>query len=282
MLAQPIPVVSRGPCQTNLFATSGAGRAGTVVTASGTVHQFGTVASLIASTGAPSFGIWLRVRSVGASAAARNYMLRLGIGAASTTTLDFTLIDDLDCGNAGSAAASAGKIFWLPVYIPAGVALLAQGRSNVASQTASVAVALCQMPEHMMMATSGRGITYGAGAVGTSSGGTNVTPGNNTYGSWTQISASSARAHRYWFAGYDLNTDTTVVASSIIIQIGFGPDSSNVTVIGEFYWSQGSTEELDAPFPLLSYYPVPAGQPLWVRIAGGETEVRKATIHAFD
>lgn len=272
-----IPAIIGGIGDTNVTAST---RDGTTVTAGGSAHTKGSYVTLVATTSKPSYGFWIRVKGVGVSNTNTSMLLDIAIGDAPSGGNEERIVANIDIGAASGNASSNGKLFYFPAYIPEGVSVRAATQAVIASDTCTVDIFLNQDPSYRW--ASGAVQTYG---IDTSvSHGTSVTPASGSFGTWTQIGTGTdpIRAHRFWSVGYSFGTDTTVVAASALIEIGTGPDSSNVSTIGRFLFNQASTEEIAGPLPLICYAPVVAGAELWARIASGESEARRVSIYGSD
>lgn len=272
-----LPPTLGGLGETNVTASS---RDGTTVTASSSTHTKGSYATLVATTTKPSYGFWLRVKGVAASNTNTSMLLDIAIGDSPSGGNEERIVANIDVGAASANATSGGKVFYFPAYIPSGVSVRAAIQAAIASDTCTVDIFLNQDPSYRW--SSGAVQTYGANTA--TSNGTSVTPASGSFGSWTQIGTGTdpIRNHRFWSVGYSLGTDTTIVAASVLVEIGTGPDSSNVSTIGRFLFNQASTEEIAGPIPQIVYAPVVAGGELWARIASAEAEARSISIYGSD
>lgn len=270
-----IPPVIGGLGQTNLTA---AARSGTTVTASASANTKGSYSSLIDPTSKPSYGIWIRFLEVGNPATVTNILVDIAYGPTGGGN-EQIVIPNLSAGGAPTGTDSGVKSYWFPVYIPTGVRVSARCQASTGSDTVSVAVYLDQDPSYPW--SLGSATAYGADTA--NSRGTSVTPGSGAFGSWTQIGAGTdpVQTHRAWTIGYDQLADTTIGTVDLIIEIGTGPDSANVTTIGSFTIVQASNENISGPFPLICYAIVNAGGELWARIASGETEARGVIVYGI-
>lgn len=273
-----LPPTLGGLGDTNLAAGS---RAGTTVTASGTAHTKGSYSSLIDPTTRPSYGIWIHLSNVFTTATNTSMLVDIAYGPTGGGNEEI-LILDLDAGAAGpTTTGPSGKHYWFPVYIPSGVRVSARCQAVITSDTVTVAVMLTQDAAYNW--SCGAVHTYGENEA--ASHGTSVTPASGSFGSWTQIGAGTdpIKTHRFWHVGYSIGTDTSAAAAEVLIEIGTGPDSSNVTTIGRFRFLQTSGESIDGPWPDVPVYqPVNAGDELWARIASAETEARRVIIYGCD
>lgn len=261
-----------GKTQTNLTA---AAPTGTTVTASATAHTKGSWTEIIASTDKDSWGFWLKLSDVAAGATDTSLLVDIGYGPAASEQV---LVADINAGQA-TASSSAGKLYYFPVFVPAGVRVVARCQAAVASDTVLVSIFLCQDVLYPIVA--GPAETYGA--VSASSRGTLVTAGNAAFGSWTQISTGTARAHRFWVLGADGGSDTTMAIRTKLIELGIGPDSGNVTAIASFTVGMDNSETVTTAFPLIAASPVPSGTALWIRVAqDGAAEARGYIVYGVD
>lgn len=274
----PLPPPFMSIAETNLVETSAAGRAGTNVDPGLTINTKGAWTSLVDPTDNPSYGIWVAVTGISLAAAVRNYLLDIGYGPTGGGT-EQVLIPNLDCGGAiANGWDGPQKTFYFPVYIPTGVRVSGRAQSNVASLVGEITVWLCQ--NSLFPFSAGPVSDYGTTL--TASTGTSVTPALNAWGTWTQISASTARPHRFWACAVDALADTTIANADALIELGIGPDALNVTRIfgpSRFQFQDG--EVISTPTPNLFYAPVPASSILWCRMAGGD-EARGVIAYGVD
>lgn len=270
-----IPPVIGGLGDSNLTA---AARNGTTITASGTAHVKGSYSTVIATTGKDSYGIWMFFKGVAGAAANTSMLVDVAYGDSPSGGNEQILINNLTVGAAAPGGLGLG--YYFPVYIPSGVSIRMRCQAVIISDTVNVSVFLNQDPAYKW--SCGSVTTYGADTA--TSNGTSVTPASGSFGTWTAIGGGSdpATAKKFWVLGYAIGTDTTVVTADVLIEIGTGPDSSNVSTIARFYIAQNSSEELQGPFPLIGYGVVASGQKLWARIASGEAEARRIIIYGCD
>lgn len=274
MLVLP-PTIGRLP-QTNLITTA---RSGTTITADAVIHTKGAWTSIIDPTSKPTYGIALSAVDVSGIGAVTSLLLDIGYGPTGGGNEE-VVIPDLDCGAAALSIASQGKMHYFPVYIPSGVRVSGRCQAFISADTVIVSVWLFQDPPYPSV--GGGVVAYGVDAA--NSCGTSVTPANNAFGLWTQIGATTdpVRAHRMWTVEYDLLADISCAGADLIVEIGTGPDASNVTAFGTFQFTQTTSENITGPMPHLVYADVPAGAELWARIASGETEARGIVIYGID
>jgi hypothetical protein len=275
-----VPPSLESVSETHLTASA---RVGINVTAAGSADTMGNWVSLVDPTDHPTYGVFVVIAGLHASNSNRQFLVDIGFGPTGGGN-ERVLIPLVDAGNAGDFAAQEelGRTYWFPIYIPAGTRVSARAQASAASDIGRVSVWLAQKPLYPFQVS--RWTTYGAVVSGASCG-TSVTPGNGSFGSWTQVPASTttSRAHNLWHVGYDLLEATSVASVAALVEIGHGPDSGSVRSIGMWRFSQAGGEYITGPAPSLPvYHPTPAGEQLWARIASGETAARGIVIHAGD
>jgi hypothetical protein len=253
-----------GKRESNLVPTA---RAGTLITASATIHTKGPYTALIASTSNDAYGVWVDVHGVGVSAAGSDVLVDIAIGAAGSEIIVFP---DLDAGNAeGDAARPIGALYYFPAFIPAGSRIAARMQALIASDTAIVNVILDQQLSYSV--PTGATLAYGVNAA--LSRGTSVPRGNAVFGAWTELTASTTRDHRFWQPGIDSLADPTMTGSNgLLVQLGVGA-AAGERVIGEWLYTFTGSEQITGPWPPLPVHmPVPAGSRITARAAMGVTE----------
>jgi hypothetical protein len=271
-----LPSTVGGPGQTNLTAAS---RQGTSITSSGSLNTKGTYVSLIDPLTEDAYGVHVRIRGVHVAAAVHNVLVDLAYGPTGGGS-EQIIWPDIGGGAASNDVNTDGKHFYLPYYIPAGTRISARCQANTASKVVAVAVYLVQEPQYAPD-VAGEVTAYGVDAA--NSRGTSCAVGSGAFGAWTQIAASTSRAHRYWACVQDMLADTTETGTGQnLIEVGFGPDSSNVTTIFRGTYNVSNNEAVGAPFPMLSYAPVPASSIIFARIASGATEARGVIVYGMD
>jgi hypothetical protein len=248
---------------------------GTEVAAGGSAHtKNATYTQLIASTSFVSYGITIGFGAVGTAASTNTRTLvDIATGAASS---EVVLIPNLMCGQAGSSnSASSGPVYYhFPIIIPQGVRLSATSQSLAAADTVRVSVYLHQHP--VPGKWYGTRVTdYGTNTADST--GTSHSPGNGSYATTTQLSASTANPIKYLQLGSDLLTNTNATTLRGLIRIA-AMSSTNYIVSGLPYRESTTLEHIgftQANF-ILSHmnFNIPAGQYLGIgamRNAAAET-----------
>lgn len=282
-LPPPFP----GRYQTNLAVGTQAGREGGTLTAHATPHTKGSVTTLIDPTAYPSYGITVMITDVGLGAADTGMLLDLMYGAASGTP-DQVLVENLLIsaapGTISGGGTVAGKLIHLPcIYVPAGVAVGARIQATITVDICRIVVWLHQ--ELALALSRGGVVTYGADAA--ASRGTSVPGGDNAFGAWTEL-GTAARNHRMLMPMVDPLGDTTIVnapdETCVLIELGVGPDSSNVTAVPCTWRCTMDTGEgvtsVFPPGPVRA--DVPAGVKIFARLGTGGTENRGVAVYGFD
>ncbi len=193
------------------------------------------------------------------------------------------VLPNLNTWGAPGTADPGGCVYNFPgVYIPAGVEVSARNQCVIVSRNSQICVWLGQNAPTPYIA--GQVVDYGT--VLASSSGTLVTPGNDAFGTYIEIGTTD-RDHTMWTFGMDGQTETLFTGNQNVhvIEIGFGPDNSNVTRIGSRWRVPfGTSEEIASTIPPYAYAVVPRGTKLWCRIAGGDADVdpRGIIIYGWD
>lgn len=234
---------------------------GTTITASATPNTKGSWTQLIASTAFEYLLVEVIVRASQTAATDSSTLVDIGIGAASSESV---LIPDLLCGYKAASAWFGQYAF--PLRVPAGSRLSARAAGATASQSVDVMLRCHGGPTlDGVFPAGGRVTAYGITAA--TSTGTNVTCGNNSYGSWAQLAASTAQRLRFLQYGFQGGASTTMVGAKTLFQFGIGAASSESVVVDDLIGA-GDASESAAPFGFAFPYKlldVPAGTRLACR-----------------
>jgi hypothetical protein len=246
---------------TNINATS---RQGTVITG-GAANTKGDYTALIASTSNDIYSLWVDFSNVAGSGTAGNALVDIATGDAGSESI---VIENINAGSsAGSGAPSFPRIYhFRGIYIPAGTRIAARCQGNQAAETITVQL---HCDGTVRWGTQTTYVTYGADT--TDSGGTPVTPVVGSFGNWTEIGTTS-RDHLFWCVGFDIQNITLATLNTVTLQIGYGPDSSNVTAIGGAIGLYAGNETVGSLWPpVMPAASVPSGTKVWARIQSSAT-----------
>jgi len=213
-------IPSNGPCRFETNVSGTGSELGTSVAAGGVAHtKNATYTQLIAATGYNAFGITIALADTAAASARSNVLVDIAIGGAGSEQV---IIPNLIGGNASlwSTASHGPKMYFFPIFIPAGVRLSATAQAAIASDTVRVAVWLHQFPTGPDGFIGQRVTAYGI--VSGQSSGTSHSPGNGSYAAATELVASCANPLKYMQMGFDLYDDTTGTTSRGLIRVGIG------------------------------------------------------------
>lgn len=255
---------------------------GTTVTAHASAHTKGNYSSLIDPTSAASYGLWVAFRDVAVAAAIQNMLVDIAYGPTGGGN-EQILLPDLNAGGAPDHTTHVGsKLYHFPgLYIPSGVRVSARCQASTGGDTVLVGVHLVQQPFYEF--TCGPVAVYGRDA--TNSRGTSVTPGNASFGTWTELLNESGgsgllRPHRFWTAMIDQLADTSQFDDRYtVLELGVGPNNGAVTTIaGPFHFGEEGGEAIMSELPLVVHAPVQVDATnlkLWARSSlTGATEAR--------
>lgn len=216
-----MPLFSPPPTQYSAFSASAASTssAGVTITGSGSANTKGAFSAgqLIASTTADAYGVLVLVNATATSNASTNSLLDIGIGASGSESV---LIPDLQVGWALSeAVCNDNRMYYFPIFIPAGTRLSARLASVVVSKTAVVRVVLFHYPS-LNRFVGNRVTAYGVDAA--NSRGTLTTSGNNAYGTAvTLLNPTTAPIH-FMQVGLDGGSRTTLTDQRAFVEIRNG------------------------------------------------------------
>lgn len=243
----------------------------TTVTPSGTPHTMGSWAEVLASTTYDAQVLALRGNGASTAGTGRPTLLDLGVGANPDEAAWLT---GLDIGY-----HAAGTTWLIPCNIPAGSRLVARAQGAVAT-TISISVDLYGAGSMLGgLPPVSKWTTYGSTA--STSTGTAVTPGDAAWGSWTQISTTTAD-HDVWLFTMGMGTDSGLNSRSYRAQVAFAPDATaagtcatNGTHIEAANWSTSTAELIDRfdRGTWTHYAKVPSGAGIWCRMSCSATPV---------
>ena len=213
-----IPAFSVSTLEDNVGTTSA--EYGTSVAAHATTAHTknATYTTLVATTSYTSYGIFVGLHATSTASTRESFLVDIAIGAASS---EVVIIPNLLAGNqAGSSTTSGmGSYYYFPIVIPKGVRISATCQSDTAADTVFVSVHLVQHAEP--------GVWYGSrvtayGADTATSTGVSMSPGNNTYATDVDLSASTANPIHYLQIGTDLLTNTAGATQRGLMRITAG------------------------------------------------------------
>jgi len=266
-----LPPSALGPTEINVTATD---RNGTTIT-TGAANTKGAYSAgqIFASVAEDVVGVTIAATGVAVSAGNTGYLLDLGIGPSGS---EVDLIQNIDFG-AAQVESSGFNAYFFPVFIPKGERLAARAQGAVVNDVAEVIVVLHRAPAGWAMEVPK--LWESLGAVTASSRGTLVSAANGAFGSWTTI-ATTTKNYDRWHVGFDLAADTTASNSVNVIELGFGPDTANVSTIGTWVWFETGVEASFGPIPNSPVYqPIPSGTAIFARIAGSHNEARGIIVY---
>ena len=260
--------------ENNLAVTTNATRLGTTLTAHATPHtKAATYTTLIAATAQIAYGIWIAVYDVGSTGADTGM---LGDFATGTAAAEVDFLSNVDFGEASVSANAGAKFFYFPgLSIPAGSRISARIQATITVDTCVVAIWLDYRAQYQI--ANSAWVTYGANTA--ASQGTSVLQALNGFGSWIQIGSATSRNHNLFVPAFDSLGDTSVSASTSLLEIGYGPNAGSVTSIGVFHATMSAIENVGTCFPSLAAFVVASGSLLWARLAGTDAESRGVIIY---
>jgi hypothetical protein len=250
--------------QSSQGTTRVSGTQGTVVTP--VVGSKGGWAQVIASLDHDTYGLLININSNNASAASRNTVVDIGIGAAAS---EVVLIPDLICGNAGVYNGQGGGSWhYFPILLPAGTRVAARAQGTVVTAF-RVYIQAMQRPSNPSMVKVASFVEAIGMTVPT---GTAQTPGTTNKSAWVLL-GTTARDLWWWqMSAQVTSADTAHLNSAIHMDIAVGNGTDYQILMQDVPFSTGSNE---AGILFLSTVgcdnPVAAGSSIYVRSQSSNT-----------
>lgn len=200
------------PFATSVPATTSTGMsAGVVLTASSTVHTYGSWSTLIASVEADTSALHIQVLNA-TSATATAAILDIGIGAAGSEVSLFQM----------TIGSATNNRYLVPIQIPSGSRIAARMQSVISSRQATVQVApIWTVGEFKAAPTAD---TYGLNNA--TSRGVSLSTNN----AWTTITSSTTRPYRALSTHLGVSSTTVENESLIPFEVGIGAAGSEVAL----------------------------------------------------
>jgi len=207
------------------------------------------------------FGLELGVNTGSGSGVARNMLLDVGIDPAGGTSYT-AIISNLVCGASGNTGGG-GRIFYFPIYIPAGasVAVRVQNSHTVAGALGVIAK-FYGSPQRPELARAGS-FSETIGTIINSNGVAFVPGTSAAEGSWTLLGTTSKELW-WWQVGVQVD-DATMTGQSLLVDLAYGDASNKVIIIDNFLQSLTATEAINHVCALNAYKRVPGGSNIYVR-----------------
>lgn len=234
----------------------------TTVTASATPHTKGAWTQLVASTAAETAIIALTVTDIQAVATETSTLIDVATGAAGS---EVAIAENIAVGGAAVPGTGVARIFLgcvlpLPIRVSAGTRLSVRIQGVVASQQCRVVHALLTLPGRQTLPTS-------VDVLGTSTANSRGTALSGASGSWTEITASTARRYRALYAVPSV-IGTDILSVAVALETGVGAAGSEVVLgrqLVQFLSSEGVGNFANVGMNLPFACDVAAGSRLAVR-----------------
>jgi hypothetical protein len=196
--------------------------AGVTITANSTPHQKSDPpVQVLASTAARSLGILVAFENTAVGNTSTSYLVDIMTGTGGS---EVVLLPDLNCGFALPEGVSNTFVqYYFPLHIPSGTRIAARGQAQIASDTVTCRIHLFQRPRGFGWVGS-RVTAYGVTSA--SSQGTNVTHGNNAYGTAAQLAASTTNPIRYMQIGFSGGSDASLTDFRVLADVRLGASTS--------------------------------------------------------
>jgi hypothetical protein len=255
----------------NTFGTIQANVTGRPAATQGTavtpvVGSKGLWTQLVASTNDETYGLLININSNTASAASRNSVIDIGIGAAGS---EVVCIPDLLCGNAASyTTPGSGVWYYFPLTIKAGTRVAVRAQSTVTTAF-RVFVQLMQRPLNPSLIKKATFVQSFGVTVPT---GTAITPGTTAESGWVLLGTTTRRTW-FWQLGAQIpSTDTTHNAGVIHLDLAEGNGTNFTPLVQDIVFTTSTTEShTNIPITVGCEFPVAEGKNIYVRAQSSTT-----------
>lgn len=191
---------------------------GVTVAPSASAHTKGSWVEVVASAAHDVHLITIVSYGTFVSGGRTTFLLDIGIGGAGSETV---LIPNLIVGYAGSGVGMKHE-YTFPLFIPAGTRISARCQANSNATSPKILLELYgnpKYPEQWRVGT--KVVDYGTNT--TTSGGTSINTGSSgSYGTYTDIAASTSDDHWYWAVGSQCNNSSSVSSQYFCYEFAVG------------------------------------------------------------
>jgi hypothetical protein len=235
---------------------------------------------VIASTTNDCYELTVIANTTAQSGAQRQVLLTLATGAASS---EVVLIQDLMVSHCGGPAHPP-RVYYVPIYLPAGTRISAQARGDHASTTTlDIALVTRGRPSNPAQILTCQGVeTVGTRSGSASAATFSLNSSSGTWGAWTSI-GTAAKPCKAWALGVSTTDGAFSQGNSFWFELGVG-DGTNMHVIDRLTtWGNTNTEILGWAMQRgFVEYSTPAGAALYVRgMLGGANDTTGWSAFAY-
>lgn len=211
---------------------------GTALTSPATANTKGAYVQILSAIAFDAYGIYVQATDLFSGAGGTDSLMDVGVDPAGGTAYSI-VIPDLLFSGASPYGVSCGVSYYFPLWIRAGSSIAIRTQSAKTSNTCGMTVRVFGKPRDPKLAKCGTYVTsFGVNAA--TSGGTSVTPGTTSDGSWTVIGSALAKPHWWWQMGMGsalVLTGSTTYAADLGVGVVGGPQ----LVIQDQVWTGAST-----------------------------------------
>ena len=240
---------------------------GTTITSNGSANTKGSWTQLVASTSSDT--CWVLINTLSKTWAAAGYGVAVDIGVGSSGN-EIVLIPNVLTAS-DDATYNISTSVGFPVSIPSGTRISARCQDSVGGEVCYVNLIMFDGALSQMEGAAG------VDAIGFNSAatvGTVVTPGAaSAKGSYSQLSAATARDYIGLFAMFDMQTNSSYPEFAYDIDLAIGASGSEQIIIPDYCGGnhEGYTIDID-PIPFIPIS-IPSGTRIAARCAnsGGST-----------
>ncbi len=237
-----------------------------VIVTGGAAHVKGAWTEVLASVPEDSYLVMLSAGGTFVSGSNTSMLLDIGIGPAGAERV---VISNLAIGYIDFTIAG-GRLWLLPLFIPAGSRIAARVQGVIANDTAEIAVDLFGGQPFEGASSNVAADSFGANT--STSQGLTLTSGAlaNVAGSWTEISPSVPNDLQRFFLGIQGNGNAALASANSLIDIAVGPALLEAAIASNIFVRSTTSEVIQnvaPPGPALPYLSeVKAGSRLSARL----------------
>lgn len=202
----------------------------------GVANTKGAWVEFIANTPYPAAGVILQhLLGIAQSSQNRSTLVDIAVGGVGAEQV---LLPNV---NIGFAQGSRGILF--PIFVPSGSRVSLRFACTTASVIAGYQITLCNAGGNPLYYAGTRATDYGVNTA--ESGGTALTSSGiiNTKGSWTEITASTARPMRWLIPFITPITTNSVPTQNLLVDIGVGAGGSEQALMENLAVLTSTSEE---------------------------------------
>jgi len=226
--------------------------------------SYGSWTQIIASTSYDA--CWINVRIWPTNNSSFRTFTNIGVGSGGN---EVAIASDL-YASSGTAGTSFCE-YWIPCCIPAGTRISAQCNNSATTDSNNVQITLYDGAFTMMEGAAGLDSIGGSPPTAT-----DVDPGGSasTYGSWTQLTASTPRDYMGLLicVGQNSTDNAAYLASTpCYVELAVGGSGSEQLIVPDYGFASSNPPNITSQWCPFLPIPIPSGTRISARVAQGNT-----------